>query len=429
MVVIVPIGCASLLEDEMRTERPHQHDPYERPPEEQIEVSDFEELMEEILGLIMQHADTGLIVANSYDGDITADVERASHEIMNNDPIGVFAVADITATTNRIVSFFEVEISIEYKRTKQQLDSLVNISTERYLSTELLNIMSDYLDEAVFRTSLRITGDDIIGFARDVYYMNPRRIYMLPVIAVETFRGSGDDKIFEVRFGFASIAQASILRRYADTLNIYVRHNAILAVGETDAEILLSLASNLIASTGFDDGTARTISEHGAQNPAATAYGALVTGNAVGEGFAMAFKALCDELGLDCRVVLGHIDGMVHAWNIVALEGDFYHIDVAMGAVGGIETAFLKTDLDFSERYTWNRARTPPCVGLLTYEDIVGTEEEEEEPDDGTENPDRQPGEDDGETLAPPNSEAEEPVGQSNEETSPPPEEPDDDDE
>ena len=123
----------------------------------------------------------------------------------------------------------------------------------------------------------------------------------------------------------------------------------------------------------FDEGAARTIHVHGAQNLAATAYGALVRGSAVGEGFAMAFKALADELGFDCRVVLGYHDGQVHAWNIISLYGDYYHVDVAMSRVNGIDTAFLKTDADFEKMlYTWDRENTVRCEGALTLDDIPG---------------------------------------------------------
>jgi len=373
-------GCTSLLEGYTETVARHASTPYERPPEEQIEVAGYDELMAEMLELIMHHEDSGSMLASSYDGDVTADVARACSEILNEHPVGAYAVANITGETKRIVSIYEIEVSIEYKRTKDQLDSLVNVATLRYLKTELQSAMSNYRDEAVFRTSLSITEEDIIGFVREAYYENPRTIVMLPVVAVQTFPADGEDRIFELRFG--NIEQAGILRQYGTSLATrYVRRNAELAVGDTDAEILLSLANNLIASTRFDVGTAQAISIHGPQNFAATAYGALANGNAVGEGFAMAFKALCDELGFDCRVVLGYHDGMVHAWNIVYLSRDFYHIDVAMCDANGIETAFLKNDSDFGEHYSWNTENTVSCKGTMTYEDIVGVEEPEESDD------------------------------------------------
>ena len=68
--------------------------------------------------------------------------------------------------------------------------------------------------------------------------------------------------------------------------------------------------------------------------------------------------------------------------NIVYLYGEFYHIDVAMCALNGIETAFLKTDEDFEEMmYTWDRVTTVRCVGTLTLYDILGPDDTDE-PDD-----------------------------------------------
>jgi len=363
----------SILEGDTFAESPHLSTPYERPPEVQVEVSDYSELKAAMLEFVIEHEDTGVIVIYSYDGDdVQADVNRACDEIVGNDPVGAYAVAEMTGLVTRIVSKYEVNIKIDYKRTKQQVESYVNVSTLRYLRIELLNVMSDYQDEAVFRATLDITTGDIAELVKETYYQNPRRIVMLPAISVEAFPETGEDRIYELRFG--NIDRPSILREYGSSLALYVRRNAFAAGGENDAEILLSLAENLMGSCVYDAGTAKTISVHGAQNFAATAYGALVKGSAVGEGFAMAFKALCDELEFDCQVVLGSLDGMIHAWNIVLLNGAYYHIDVAMCAVNGIETAFLKTDADFAEHYSWDRSKTVACEGTMTYEDVVGVE-------------------------------------------------------
>lgn len=60
--------------------------------------------------------------------------------------------------------------------------------------------------------------------------------------------------------------------------------------------------------------------------------GALGNGVAVCEGMAKAFKALCDELNIWCIVALSDNNpekGIKyrHAWNIVRMEGKYYHVD------------------------------------------------------------------------------------------------------
>jgi len=382
--VFASTGCTDILEGYKLDESPHIAVTRERPPVERIEVSNYDGLRSALFELVTEHETEGLIIIYSYDReDVQADVDSICFEIMNEYPPGIFSVSLITGEVTRIVSFFEIDISVEYKRTKEQVDSIVNVSTLRYLRTELLSIMSDYREDAVLLTSLQISEEDLVEYARETYYQNPRSIVMMPTIAVTTFSAGGEDKFLELSVG--TYGETGIMRRYGASLALSVRRNAVLAVGENDAEILLSLAENLIAACLFDEGTARTISEHGAQNIAVTAYGALVRGSAVGEGFAMAFKALCDELDFDCRVVLGTRDGMVHAWNIVALYGDYYHIDVAMCAMNGIKTAFLRSDSAFLGDYSWDIDNTIRCYGRLTYEDIVGPEDPPVEPPEGTE--------------------------------------------
>ena len=64
-----------------------------------------------------------------------------------------------------------------------------------------------------------------------------------------------------------------------------------------------------------------------------TAYGALVNGEAVCDGYSHAFQLLCMRLGIECTVIEGMSDFNNdaedgHMWNCIELGGDWYHIDV-----------------------------------------------------------------------------------------------------
>ena len=367
MMALLP-GCAAILEGDTIYVTPHSGFQNISPPVERMVASNYDELKESMLDFIMQHRASDLILIYTYDGDVSADVDRASNEIKNYDPVGVYAVSELICTVTRIVALYEVEVNVEYRRTHRQVSSITAVASEQELNEQLLRAMSAYRNEMLIRTSINMMPEDILNAVSETYYLNPRNILMMPSVAVETFPEIGVDRIFEFSFGY--IPQTNILRQNTESLSRSVRFHASLAVGESEEEITLSLVENLIAGCDFNEGMARTISEHGVQNFAATAYGALENANAVGEGFAMAFKALCDELGIFNRVVLGRLGGMIHAWNIVLLAGDYYHIDVSMCAVNGMETAFLKTDADFMELYAWDIENTIACAGPLTYYDV-----------------------------------------------------------
>ena len=57
------------------------------------------------------------------------------------------------------------------------------------------------------------------------------------------------------------------------------------------------------------------------------AYGALVDGKAVCEGYAKAFAYLCDRVGIENLLVTG-MSADKHMWNMVKIDGEWYHIDV-----------------------------------------------------------------------------------------------------
>ena len=56
------------------------------------------------------------------------------------------------------------------------------------------------------------------------------------------------------------------------------------------------------------------------------AYGALVDGQAVCNGYAIAYSYLLQQCGIESYVLSS--DSMNHAWNLIMLNGSWYHVDV-----------------------------------------------------------------------------------------------------
>ncbi len=84
-----------------------------------------------------------------------------------------------------------------------------------------------------------------------------------------------------------------------------------------------------------------------------TAYGALVNGKAVCEGYTAAYYLLCSEAGLWCGYRDGHPEGQGHTWNMVKLDSGIYNVDVTWCDAYGKPFekewygCFMKTDADF----------------------------------------------------------------------------------
>lgn len=56
--------------------------------------------------------------------------------------------------------------------------------------------------------------------------------------------------------------------------------------------------------------------------------GPVIHGEALCEGYSRAFAYLCQSVGIPCVCIHGHGNGGDHMWNMVQIEGNWYHIDV-----------------------------------------------------------------------------------------------------
>jgi hypothetical protein len=102
------------------------------------------------------------------------------------------------------------------------------------------------------------------------------------------------------------------------------------------------------------------------------ALGALETGAAVCEGYSQLMMLLLNRAGIPCRMVTGVADGEPHAWNMVLLNGDTYHVDVTWDDPIPIEgnternlvhyDYFNITDAEIGKSHTWITADYPACV-------------------------------------------------------------------
>ena len=99
------------------------------------------------------------------------------------------------------------------------------------------------------------------------------------------------------------------------------------------------------------------------------AYGALVQGKAVCNGYAQAMKLLCDLAGVECSLITGRADGENHAWNLVCLDDEWYHVDVTWDDPEPddperlLYSYFNLDDIQMKESHIWDAEEFVPAEG------------------------------------------------------------------
>lgn len=106
------------------------------------------------------------------------------------------------------------------------------------------------------------------------------------------------------------------------------------------------------------------------------AYGPLVEKRGICGGFAWAFKTLMDEAHVECRCVVGYMSSdteVRHQWNLVKIDGQFYHVDVTWGCQksGVLIRALMQPDSVFAKSHIWNTEKYPVASGRRYGYDFV----------------------------------------------------------
>ena len=97
-----------------------------------------------------------------------------------------------------------------------------------------------------------------------------------------------------------------------------------------------------------------------------SAYGALISKVCVCHGFSEAFKRILNRGGVTCEIICGQVNGTTvgHAWNIVKIDDDYYHVDVTFDDQRDIIfDFFMKNDREMRMNRDWNEAYYPKCNG------------------------------------------------------------------
>lgn len=109
------------------------------------------------------------------------------------------------------------------------------------------------------------------------------------------------------------------------------------------------------------------------------AYGCLVQGVSVCNGYAEAMSLLLTCVGVENCIMTGSANDVLHAWNAVCLDGEWYQVDATwddpIPDTGEFvsHTFFNITDDDMDETHIWNEELFEECNGeFYNYYDYNG---------------------------------------------------------
>lgn len=168
---------------------------------------------------------------------------------------------------------------------------------EETINVQKYNISKDKIGDIVF---------GVINENPDLYFVKKKFSYSLSGSTVVSVMLTYDDSYDDNAFVDATREALAVVKpEMSDLEKAVVLHDYLAVNCEYDKENL-------------DKGKVPDVSY--------TAYGTLVNRISVCEGYALAYKYLLNQVGIECLMVKS--EAMNHAWNLIQLNGKYYQVDV-----------------------------------------------------------------------------------------------------
>jgi len=349
-------GCASMLERDYVVVSPYQPVSNLSGASSALRVENYQELVNAVLYLVTMGEEQGVLNLYNYTQDVETDLTRACLEVIQEDPLGAYSVEYISHDYSLIVSYYEVNLQITYRRSREQVGAITAVTGSGAIRRMISRALTSFAPESVLRVSYFTENEDYIReLVEQAYYDSPVTALGMPETEINIYPNSGTQRIVEIVLTYPESSET--LRQKSQQLSDLA---LILAAEDATAQSLYEgLADGLTVSP--DSGKSST-------------YDALVKKDSDSEGAALAYQLLCSRAGLECHLVRGFLNGAPHFWNIVRNEdGEYRHMDLAAGLSG-----LTDEELPSHGFYVWDTKEYPACSVPVPVEDLTPDEKIEE---------------------------------------------------
>lgn len=146
-------GC-SLLERSYGAVEAHSRKYWESEAETTLRADNYQDMVNDLLILVGQHTESAVIRLYEYNDDMTVaeTLDAAATEVQQETAMGSYAVEYITASSQALRGYYEISVSIRYRRTAQQVQAVVNATSVAALP----ELLTAALDEGKTELAVRM---------------------------------------------------------------------------------------------------------------------------------------------------------------------------------------------------------------------------------------------------------------------------------
>ncbi len=341
-------GCRSWTHGSFESVEPHitQEDPQ---PEDSA-ARNYSDLRENLLQLVRANAASGSIRLAGYQVEgLTEDLDKAISDILENDPLAAYAVKAITYDPPLAEKPRSVTVSISYHPNRTDLQHIRQASGMEQ-ARALIEQALDGCDAGLVMQISNYRDVDYALLVQTYADSYPGRVMEQPMVIANVYPDHGENRVVELVLTYKTSREA--LRQMRDYVQPVFEASRLNVVAEADERVQFEMMYSFLVERN-------SIQQHTSITPA---YSLLRYGVGDNKAVAQVFAAMCVNADMTCLTVSGTRDGHPHYWNIIGIDGTYWHVDILRNPES--PELILYRDADMAG-YVWDYQAYPPCVGEI----------------------------------------------------------------
>ena len=333
------LGGCGLMDGEYLSVTPHEL-PSANVQSISQSASSYQELREIMEAMVDAGSESTVIsVANFEQNILESSVKAAVRYIQTKYPLGSWAVENVEYEIGTGGGQPVVLVNISYIHGRSQIRQVQNVQDMEEAAELIAGALKECGDGVVMLVEA-YEKTDLAQMIEDYTEENPNTIMEMPAVAVGIYpdeqRGQ---RVVELKFTYQTSRDSLRLmqnqvQRVFSSAELYVNSDA------TESQKYSQLYTFLMERYDYTMGTSIT-----------PAYSLLIHGVGDSEAFATVYRAMCLQAGLECQVISGTKNGEPWYWNLISVDGRWYHVDLLEASAQG---GFRSLESELMQGYVWD---------------------------------------------------------------------------
>lgn len=307
---------------------------------EVLKVSDYGQLCAALGEMAQTGTESGVISVAEYDQNkVASDMRRAVEYTLKKDPIAAYAVEKFDYEVGTSSGQPAIAVTITYLHDRTEIRKIRQLKDLEAAKTAIHGEL-DKCASGIVMYLEEYQEADFAQIVEDYANSHPHKVIETPQITINVFPEEGRSRVVEMKFVYQS-SRDTLRSMQSQVGTLFGAAANYVSVTVQPEEKFSQMYSFLM----------ERFQNYKMETSITPAYSLLLHGVGDAKAFAVVYAAMCREAGMECHVVTGTRSGEPWFWNLINIDGRWYHVDLLHCNEVGF---FQKYDDTQMSGYVWD---------------------------------------------------------------------------